>query len=126
MKDSICYDVDQIIEMADEKKKWIVWCGLSSFLLISLLWILLGEFLVKYTLALKISALYHCFNNRFFGQRKSSFKTKQLSFLAVFCTIMFIMYRITKYQYHQEEVWDHLNSLEYHCMYIITKGQNIY
>ncbi|KAH1260159.1 Rhodanese-like domain-containing protein 6 [Glycine max] len=37
--------------------------------------------------------------------RKSSFKTKQLSFLAVFCTIMFIMYRITKYQYHQEEVY---------------------
>ncbi|KAL3031616.1 hypothetical protein AAZX31_02G038200 [Glycine max] len=36
--------------------------------------------------------------------RKSSFKTKQLSFLAVFCTIMFIMYRITKYQYHQEEI----------------------
>ncbi|RZB82671.1 hypothetical protein D0Y65_031673 [Glycine soja] len=37
---------------------------------------------------------------------KSSFKMKQLPFLAVLCTIMlFIVYRTTKYQYHQEEVY---------------------
>ncbi|KAL5151250.1 hypothetical protein HKD37_13G037688 [Glycine soja] len=36
---------------------------------------------------------------------KSSFKMKQLPFLAVLCTIMlFIVYRTTKYQYHQEEI----------------------
>ncbi|KAH1208133.1 hypothetical protein GmHk_15G043023 [Glycine max] len=36
---------------------------------------------------------------------KSSFKMKHLPFLAVLCTIMlFIVYRTTKYQYHQEEI----------------------
>jgi len=32
---------------------------------------------------------------------------KQLPFMAVVCTVMlFIVYRTTKYQYHQEEVRD--------------------
>ncbi|KAK2447201.1 lysine ketoglutarate reductase trans-splicing protein [Trifolium repens] len=36
---------------------------------------------------------------------KSSFKMKQLPFMAVVCTVMlFIVYRTTKYQYHQEEI----------------------
>ncbi|RDX68900.1 hypothetical protein CR513_52057, partial [Mucuna pruriens] len=37
---------------------------------------------------------------------KSSFKMKQLPFMAVLCTVMlFIVYRTTKYQYHQEEAY---------------------
>ncbi|KOM53831.1 hypothetical protein LR48_Vigan09g249000 [Vigna angularis] len=37
---------------------------------------------------------------------KSSFKIRQLPFMAVLCTVMlFIVYRTTKYQYHQEEVY---------------------
>lgn len=36
---------------------------------------------------------------------KSSFRMKQLPFMAVVCTVMlFIVYRTTKYQYHQEEI----------------------
>ncbi|XP_057738488.1 uncharacterized protein LOC130955609 isoform X1 [Arachis stenosperma] len=36
---------------------------------------------------------------------KSSFKMKPLPFMAVLCTVMlFIVYRTTKYQYHQEEI----------------------
>ncbi|XP_027933164.1 uncharacterized protein LOC114188734 [Vigna unguiculata] len=36
---------------------------------------------------------------------KSSFKIRQLPFMAVLCTVMlFIVYRTTKYQYHQEEI----------------------
>lgn len=35
---------------------------------------------------------------------KSSFKMKQLPFMAVVCTVLFIVYRTTKYQYHQEEI----------------------
>lgn len=81
----------------------------------------------KTTSALNIHAWHHCFNSSFFGQGKSSFKMKQLPFMAVLCTVMlFIVYRTTKYQYHQEEVRDQLNSLGYHCMYVITKGQNVY
>ncbi|WVY94890.1 hypothetical protein V8G54_033978 [Vigna mungo] len=50
--------------------------------------------------------VYHCFNNSFLGQGKSSFKIRQLPFMAVLCTVMlFIVYRTTKYQYHQEEVY---------------------
>ncbi|KAK7412291.1 hypothetical protein VNO78_03744 [Psophocarpus tetragonolobus] len=36
---------------------------------------------------------------------KSSFKMKQLPFMAVLCTVMlFIVYRTTRYQYHEEEI----------------------
>lgn len=38
-------------------------------------------------------------------QGKSSFKMKQLPFMAILCTVMlFIVYRTTNYQYHEVEV----------------------
>lgn len=46
-------------------------------------------------------------------QGKSGFKNRQLPFMAVVCTVMlFIIYRTTKYQYHEEEVWHHKNYFE--------------
>ncbi|XP_027339583.1 uncharacterized protein LOC113853258 isoform X1 [Abrus precatorius] len=55
---------------------------------------------------------------------KSSFKMKQLPFMAVLCIVMlFIVYRTTKYQYHEEEIdkkWSFWRELQ---AYPVTSGK---
>jgi hypothetical protein len=50
----------------------------------------------------------------FFDQGKSSLKIKRLPFMAVACTVMFVLYRTFKYQYNQEEVRDSVTYIMHH------------